>query len=557
MEDPDDAPVERSIADYALVVWRRRRIVVAVLVLVLAITAFLTVRTPDSYSSSAKIRLTAARALSSGDVDDTELETELEALKSTTLRNRVRAGMGDDYDAVGKVSFSLIKDTRVLKVSATSASRTVARDAASTYASEYIKQRSDSANQLVGELDTELQPLISDRSDQIADLDAQILREAARGGDGATAVASLQQRRTELSDERATLSQTLNETRLQATLRRGGAEILSAAATPTEPSAPRPVQNILLGMILGMILGVAAALARESVVDVIEDADEMNRALAPISVLGSLPSAPALREEALPVAFTDPTSLASEAMRSIRTSLDFIALEKQLHVVLVTSAAKGEGKSTVASNLAGAITIAGAHVIVVSADLRNPELDARFGLLGRPGLTNVMLGERPLAGVLKDFTPPGHPGRLQVLPVGSIPPNPSELLASDRFNAVVHELRTLCDLVILDSSPILAVTDARLLARHASVIVLVTRLRVSRRRHIREARRLLEAVGGPLVTAVVNAAQPIVGSYGYGVQHERSGRWARRSRADKLASAVREPPAQPGPPEVRRASHGR
>lgn len=551
MEDPDDAPAERSVADYALVVWRRRRLVLAVLVLVLIVVAALTARTPKSYSASTTIRLTSPRSLAAeantGAVDETELETELQAMKSAGVRDRVRDRLGQDYDDVGKVTFDLLKQTRVLKVSASSNDREVARDAATAYAEEYIGQRSDAANDLVAQLDQEIQPLISDASQEIAALDAQILREAAKGADAATVVASLQQRRTELSDERATLSETLNDTRLQATLRRGGAEILSAAATPGSPSSPKPVQNAMLGVMLGLMLGVVAAFVRESFVDVIEDVDDMNRVLAPISVLGSLPSSPGLRDDAAPVAFTAPASAASEAMRSIRTSLDFVALEKQLHFVLVTSAAKGEGKSTVASNLAGAITIAGARVILVSADLRNPELDARFGVLGRPGLTNVMLGETQIDAALRDFTPADHAGRLELLPVGSIPPNPSELLVSDRFSAVLRDLRSRCDLVILDSSPLLAVTDARLLARHVDVVVLVTRLRVTRRRHLREARRLLDAAGGPLVTAVINAAQPIVGGYGYGVEHERPARFGRRrARGRKGAWAV--------PDEVRRSS---
>jgi capsular exopolysaccharide synthesis family protein len=562
VEDPDEAVAERSLMDYASVVLRRRRLVIAVVVVVLAVVTLMTVRTPESYSASSTVRLTSARSLSadasSGEVDDIELETELAALESSALDDRVQEVMGARFAEIGDVGFSGIKDTRVLRVSASSRSRAVARDAANTYATEYIAQRVEAADELVEELRKKIQPDITAFTSQITELDSQILQQANAGNDAA--VVQLQQRRSELSDQRQQLQSTLTDVQLQASLRRGGgAEVLSAAALPGGPSSPKPVQNATLGILLGLMLGVGAAFVRESVVDVIEDSDEMNRVLSSITVLGSVPNSSILHNDPLPVAFTAPASTAAEAMRSIRTSIDFIALEKQLDVVLVTSANKGEGKSTVAANLAGAITIAGAHVILVSADLRNPEIDNRFRLLGRPGLSNVLLGETTLDAALLEFAPPDSPGRLQVLPIGSIPPNPSELLVSDRFTAVLRALRERCDLVILDSSPLLPVTDARLLARHADVAVLVSRVGVSRRRNVLAARQLLEAAGSELVTAVINGAQPLAGGYGYGVVHERPSRWSRRRKRSSAAldRVSTLPRRVPDAPESRPASGAR
>jgi non-specific protein-tyrosine kinase len=222
----------------------------------------------------------------------------------------------------------------------------------------------------------------------------------------------------------------------------------------------------------------------------------------------------------------------------LRTNLQFVDIEHHLSSVVVTSAVIGEGKSTTACNLALALAEAGSRVVLVEGDLRRPRVDEYLGLERAVGLTNVLLGEVALEDALQPF----GANRLQVLPSGPLPPNPSELLGSSAMQSLLDRLEQVADLVVIDAPPLLPVADASVLGALASGVLLVVDASKTRRDAVRHAADQVRSVGGTLLGAVLTQL-PIKGpeAYGYGRKY---GYAASAAEVPKTVEAVL-PPAGP------------
>lgn len=200
----------------------------------------------------------------------------------------------------------------------------------------------------------------------------------------------------------------------------------------------------------------------------------------------------------------DPGAVASEAYRVLRTNLQFLGLDEPVRTILVTSATPGEGKSTTVANLAVAFAQTGVRVCLVDADLRRPTVAKLFGLDSWSGLTTALIGQVPLAECLRTTDVPG----LTVMTSGPIPPNPAELLGSARMGALLGQLTEAFDMVLVDSPPVLAVTDAAVLAPKVSGVVMVVRAGEVDHRQVNRAREALEAVKAKVLGVVLSAVQP-------------------------------------------------
>ncbi|MDH7577582.1 MAG: CpsD/CapB family tyrosine-protein kinase [Bacillota bacterium] len=206
-----------------------------------------------------------------------------------------------------------------------------------------------------------------------------------------------------------------------------------------------------------------------------------------------------------------PKSPFAEAYRTLRTSIHFSSSGQPLQTLLITSAGPSEGKSTTLANLAISMAQAGGRVLVVDADLRKPSQHKIFGALNGAGLTNWLVEGTPLDEVIQETEVPG----LWILPCGPIPPNPSELLGSRRMEDLLKETRARFDTVLFDSPPVVAVTDATVLAPGMDGVVLVIRAKVARIDMTREAKELLEKTGARLIGVVLNATHLPADDYYY------------------------------------------
>lgn len=289
------------------------------------------------------------------------------------------------------------------------------------------------------------------------------------------------------------------------------ATILAPAQVPTAPSSPNFLRNIAAGLILGLILGVAIAILRRLLDTKIRSESDLEQ-VTDVPVLGVVPFDS--DAEAHPVVMRDdPLSVRSEALRRLRTNLQFVEAAEHSRSVVVTSSIPGEGKTTAALNLALSLADAGLSVALVDADLRRPSLARYVGLEGSVGLTTVLIGEAQLEDVLQPY----GDGALKVLPSGQVPPNPSELLGSGAMAELLERLSAQFDMVVLDSPPLLPVTDGAILGQLAGTTLVVVGADRTHTTQLRGALESLSTAGVHVSGVVLNkVAAHNFGPYEYG-----------------------------------------
>ncbi|MDU0344751.1 polysaccharide biosynthesis tyrosine autokinase [Microbacterium sp. KSW2-29] len=313
-------------------------------------------------------------------------------------------------------------------------------------------------------------------------------------------------------------------------------ETIEPALVPTSPAAPHTAVNIVLGIILGLGLGLGFAVLR-SILDTRIHSLHDIEAATDSPVLGGIALDPDAKKRPL-IVHADPRNPRAESFRSLRTNLQFIDVDGASRSFVVSSAGPGEGKSTTTANLAIALAETGARVALVDGDLRLPRVADYMGIEGGVGLTDVLIGRAELVDVLQ----PWGTGRLFVLPSGRTPPNPSELLGSQAMQRTLEALAEAFDYVLVDAPPLLLVTDAAVVSRFTSGVLMVAASGTTKKPQLTAAVEKLNAIGSRLFGVIVTML-PAKGpdSYGYGaysysVQEESvspSGRGERRARRSK------------------------
>jgi capsular exopolysaccharide synthesis family protein len=319
--------------------------------------------------------------------------------------------------------------------------------------------------------------------------------------------------------------------------------VLEAAGVPSSPSSPRPVRNVLAALVIGAVLGVASALVREAIDARIRDSAEIER-FTDVGVLGVVPKE--YGDEEL-ISVTRPRSRRAESYRQIRTNLEFTSPEGAPRSLVVTSAGPSEGKTTVATNLAVIASHTGKNVVIVDADLRKPRVHEVFRLPAQPGLTDVLSGTLPLDSVLQRL----EGERLTIVASGPQASAPSELLGSAAMVELIQQLEQRFDFVIIDSPPVLPVTDALVLGVNTGGVVVVTRLGVTKRNALRRTIEAVHRVRARVLGVVGNAAVEheekrygYGAGYGYGYLHSSPARAEDLRPVDRLRPGGRRSDAE-------------
>jgi succinoglycan biosynthesis transport protein ExoP len=274
--------------------------------------------------------------------------------------------------------------------------------------------------------------------------------------------------------------------------------VVSAPTVPTSPISPKPARNLALGVVLGLLLGLGLALLRDLLDTTIKNEKDCSE-VTEATVIGGIAFDPDASKNPL-IVQADPHSPRAEAFRTLRTNLQFVDAANHPSSIVFTSSVPGEGKTTTTANLAITMAASGARICVVEGDLRRPRLLEYMGMDGTLGLTNVLIGQADLADVIQQF---GN-SSVYVVGAGSVPPNPSELLGSAAMLATLRELESRFDVVIIDTPPLLPVTDAAVLSTIAGgTVVIVGAGRVDRD-HLTKSLQTLEAVKGRVLGLVLN-----------------------------------------------------
>ena len=268
------------------------------------------------------------------------------------------------------------------------------------------------------------------------------------------------------------------------------------ASVSSSPAVPNLIRNLGLGLVAGVLLGVALAVGLDVVDSTVKKLDDLE-SITGTSVVGEIP-VDKPRRTTPAISFANDNSRIAESFRKLRTNLSFLAVDNPPRVIVVTSSIPNEGKTTTAINLALALAEADNNVLLVDGDMRRSMVQEYLKLDGSVGLSTVLSGAVPLSEALQETTFAG----LTVLTAGATPPNPSELLASQAAKKLLAELRGQFDYVIVDSSPLLAVTDGTLLAANADGALLLARYGKTRRDQLTHASEALSNVGAALLGAV-------------------------------------------------------
>ena len=288
-------------------------------------------------------------------------------------------------------------------------------------------------------------------------------------------------------------------------------EVLRLQSQPTEPVSPKWPINLLLGGVAGGLVGTLLSLALQQLDRRFGEHDELAE-LTGAPLLGRVPQGGDRYREIREV--DELRSIQWEALRMMRTNLRFVGIDQRPTALIVTSARPGEGKSSTAAGLARVLSQGGKRVLLVDADMRRPRVAEILGVDGGVGLSDCLIGEIGLGDAVQVT---GQDG-LSALAAGRVPPNPSELLGSPAFGALIEEALTQFDVVLVDSPPVLAFTDAAAMAPACRGVVLVARHRKVLRDEIRRAAAAVETAGGVVVGCVANGVPgPKRGAaYGYG-----------------------------------------
>ena len=331
------------------------------------------------------------------------------------------------------------------------------------------------------------------------------------------------------------------------------------ASVPQYTATPNTRLNLALGAVLGLAVGIGIAVLRHVLDTRIRDESDV-RQVTDSSVIASIAFDDDAPDHPL-IVQSHPHSQRAEAFRRLRTNLQFLDVDGRPGTIVVTSSLPGEGKSTTAINLAITLADAGSKVVLVDADLRRPSVAQYMGLEGNVGLTTVLIGRATTADVVQ----PWGNGNLHVLPSGQVPPNPSELLGSTSMSTLLDALAAEYDVVLIDTPPLLPVTDAAILSRLAGGALVVVGADTLDRHQLTESMASLHNVGARVLGLVLNrSSRSQSDAYAYydytPTTHGTAGVSKRTGLRQKLSSRpARQADRAGGPPAPRRmddADHG-
>ncbi|MHB9149897.1 MAG: tyrosine-protein kinase domain-containing protein [Thermoleophilia bacterium] len=516
--DPHDPTVDQletvELGDYIRVIRERKWIIMLVVAVVVVAALAVSLLTTPKYRASSQllykvsnldVTLFGSRVFEVRDLNR-ELQTGAGMVRLNVVAEAVAQELGSTRTIAQLLSIVEVRpdaQTNLINVTASSIYPDEAAAIADAFAQKFVDFRRDADRMVVAEA-------------------RELVREEISSLTSAEAA----------SDRGLMLRDKLQELEILESMQNGGYEIVQLATVPESPYSPQPVRNGILGLAVGMVLGVGLAFLLEYLDRRIKDDDVMTReygmpVLARIPMVGKKWAQQAGGERSTaPVGFMTTQAPTLEAFRMLRSNLHYFEVDRPIHSIMVTSALPQEGKSVTSVNLGLSLALSGSRVIILEADLRRPQLHNYLELSNEIGVSNVLAGTHTFVEAMQlvrvdDFVPAesrrsGTAGRpssslmqknLYSLTSGPLPPNPSELLASSKMEELLATAAEAADYVIVDTPPLLLVSDGIAIASLVDGVILTSRMLHSRVDEAREVRQVLARVSARTIGVVATGVR--------------------------------------------------
>jgi receptor protein-tyrosine kinase len=509
-------------------VLRRRAPVILLCVVLVAGTAFaFSKRQTKKYSATASLvfgndqlsQQVAGLPVASTNNQQAQQSTNLRLVQLGDMAAKTARSLGRGLTKAKvseALSVSAEGESNIVDVSATAASPELAAAIANTYSNAFVQEQQNSNHQYY--------------ASALALVNKQLttLSPVQRAG---TAGLALQDRAQSLG--------------VLAELRSGNVQVTQAAAVPTSPSSPKVSRNTILGAVLGLLLGLGFAFLLERLDRRIREPKDLE-GIYGLPLLGVVPEIPALARSARNGKAASALSPGEgETFDLIRAHLRYCNVDRELRALLIASAGPGDGKTTVARHLAGAAVMMGSRALLLEVDLRRPTLAMQLDLRSGPGLSDVLIGAISMDEATQSIDVDLQAGNrsrgrtLDVLVAGTIPPpNPAELIESRAMESVLQATKSIYDLVVIDTPPLTAVSDAFPLLRKVDGVVIVGRIGRNRRDVAERLHETLSGVGAPLLGVIANGVKlGGLGAYGYDYAYTQEERPAAATGASNGAGS--------------------
>jgi Mrp family chromosome partitioning ATPase/capsular polysaccharide biosynthesis protein len=520
------------LEDYLRIARERAWVIGVVVVVVVLIALYMSLTTTPLFSSSARLvyqrndldTAVSGYGLYTYDYDkDRTIATLTAAIRSSeSMAEAVKQQLGSSEPAshfLGMVTVSTSEGSDLIGIGAVSTDPEEAAAVANAYADQFILYRQ-----------------AADRATVATARDV-----VAKQLDTLTAADKASEYGLMLQEKYETL-------RIVEAMQDGGFTLMRRAAVPTSSYTPQTKRNLVLALVVGLVLGVGLAFLLEYLDKRIKDEKTLER-ISGLPVLAAVPAVGGKWRDKTRghrstevIGFGDTGTVLLESFRTLRSSLQYFAVDGNLNTILITSGLPQEGKTVTTVNLAISLALSGQRVIILESDLRRPMVHEYLGLDNQTGLSTVLAGKASIARASqlvdmnafipeKERTGQGEARLLSLrrnlycLPSGPLPPNPAELLGSAKMEQILAELKQTADYVLIDTPPVLPVSDALLLAPQVDAVILTARLRSSTRGEMEEVRNLMSRAGVRAIGVVAGGVKVRPGyyrkrryGYGYGYQ---------------------------------------
>lgn len=499
-----------DLRQYLALFWQWAWLIALVTVLAGLVAFLVSQRMTPVYSASTTLYINEATSAKATDYNAIITSERISGTYSKMITTRpildeVAKRTGVDAEYIEKnITVSPIRDTTLIQVDIESTNPSLAAQIANEVAnvfSDYIVKIQE--ERFIVSKDS-LQNQITEMEQQIDEVTTALIGESDTG-----VKASLETKLTQYRAIYSNLILSYEQIRLSEAQTVSTIMAIEPAVIPDEPISPQVLRNTALAAMVGLMLAVGVIFLIEALDDTLKTPDEIKRSLG-LPVLGII--AKHELEEGKPITHTTPRSPVSEAFRSLRTNVQYAAVDTELNTLLITSIDPKEGKSTVSTNLGIVIAQQGKKVILIDADLRKPTLHRKLGLQNLNGLSSLFVRS---IDTLELFLQETQIKNLQVITSGELPPNPSELLSSKKMKTVLDELKKSSEMIIIDSPPAMAVTDSLVLAPIVDGVLIVIKPGYTKAKGALQVVEQFKRSGANVIGVVINELDLSKSRYSY------------------------------------------